>query len=223
MPYQLLKTLFLVLLSAPALADNPVDWKLLVPGDYHGEEAPQHPGKNWLALSEREGIWQLLPAAVTSTPINDGVLDLEGEKSGVRISAKPKDALVVLRIPGLRTGAVDTPALSFSSEAPLLITAVTPVHFLFGGAPFTLQVRNHKVYLQNSRNSTLLAEQYVGNADSDDAATLLWAGDLNRDGKPDLLVRAGTNNGTNTCLYLSDPSTPNQLVRKVACHQGVGC
>jgi predicted enzyme related to lactoylglutathione lyase len=61
------KNLLLVLLMffSPAQAQSSQEhWRLLISGDYHGDEAPTKPGIGWLALIPLGGVWRLEPALV---------------------------------------------------------------------------------------------------------------------------------------------------------------
>jgi hypothetical protein len=69
----------------------------------------------------------------------------------------------------------------------------------------------------------MLSSIVVGGAESDDSASLLWAGNLDGDGQLDLLVSyRGSNNG-GVCLFMSSKAPRAALVHRIACHGGVGC
>ena len=54
--------------------------------------------------------------------------------------------------------------------------------------------------------------------DSDrEEASLVWVGDLDKDGKIDLILESGTDKNATYCLYLSDAVRPGALVKKIGC------
>lgn len=84
------KNLLLVLLMffSPAQAQSSQEhWRLLISGDYHGDEAPTKPGIGWLALIPLGGVWRLEPALVRAKPVFDVVLDAKGQTTGIQITS----------------------------------------------------------------------------------------------------------------------------------------
>lgn len=199
-------------------------WQLLVPGEYHGDEAPAAPGMDWLALAVVDGVWRLVPAGVTAERVHDPVLDGQDDaKTGIRIASDRADALVLLRVAGVRSGKVDTPDMRFRGH-PRSLQAGRPISIGFGTAPYQLEVDETGVFLRKADARTRLEGIVVAaTPDDEDAAELVWAGDLDRDGGVDVLVRYRGANWEGMCLFLSGGSAPGTLVRRVACHQGVGC
>lgn len=54
--------------------------------------------------------------------------------------------------------------------------------------------------------------------------SLLWAGDLDGDGKLDLIMDTTDNyNVRNVTLFLSTKAKPGKLVEKVVSHESTGC
>lgn len=199
-------------------------WQLLVPGEYHGDEAPEAPGKDWLALAVVDGVWRLVPTGVTAERVHDPVLDAqETAKTGIRIASDRADALVLLRVPSVRPGKVDTPDMRFRGH-PRTLLAGRPISISLGAAPYQLEVDGTGVFLRKADARTRLEGIVVAaTADDEDAAELVWAGDLDRDGAVDVLVRYRGANWEGMCLFLSGGAAPGTLVRRAACHQGVGC
>jgi hypothetical protein len=64
----------------------------------------------------------------------------------------------------------------------------------------------------------------MGYVNGEGGPILLWAGDIDRDGKLDFLMDiAGHYNASEPALYLSSQASPGTLVKKVASRKGVGC
>ncbi len=64
-----------------------------------------------------------------------------------------------------------------------------------------------------------ITDTFPGGGGNTDFLGVVWAGDLDRDGRVDLLINdvdSGANSRYNWNLYLSTEASPDQLVRKVA-------
>lgn len=99
-----MRTLFcsLFLAASSVSAEPPVtDWRVLVPCEYLGDEAPARPGPGWLALVPVVGVWRLEPAIVRATRVHDTELDAEGDRTGIALTSRRSDTLVPLRFSAL--------------------------------------------------------------------------------------------------------------------------
>ncbi len=221
--------LALWLLSLAAAAEPPTTpsagWPLLIPGSYHAGEAPTRPGIGWLALTPVGGVWRLEPAIVRARVVHDAVLDAEDQGTGVEITANRPEAIALLRLPGLRAGKVDTPALRFKDEARPIAVGDPPLQIAFKGQAYRLVAEADRVLLQQGARSTPLGDLLPASPEREAATELLWAGDLDGDGGLDLLMRFSGANEGGVCLFLSSGAGDAQgaLLRLRACHRGVGC
>lgn len=225
-------TLYSVLLvaSGPGAGAAAEDWTILGARgfdgqalEYHDGEAPATPGEGWLALHLVEGEWRLTPAQVATQRVFDPVLDTEGEKTGLRIDATPEDATIVLRHPALSQGVVATPTMRFGIDAPVVAPGQPDVVIAFASKRYVLSARDGAAALSDGERSTMLTSVATGGADSDDRASVAWAGDLDRDGRLDLIIYQTRHNSGGYCLYLSSTATNGALVAEAGCHIGVGC
>jgi hypothetical protein len=198
------------------------EWEFLIPGDYHADEAPTNPGNHWLALAVINGSWHLVPDQVKAERIDDAVVDRQGEKTGIRINAEHAGVIALLRIPNLTPRKVDAVDLKFKDDGGRL-SLTAPLELSFRGEWYQLEAKRFGVYLRRGNLRTMLSDIFVGGPESDNAAWLLWAGDLDGDGALDLLVRYAGYNSGGVCLFLSASARPGVLVRHIACHGGIGC
>lgn len=202
---------------------TPAEWQFLIPNQYHGDEAPAEAGTGWLALISVGGIWRLEPTTVRSKRVFDAVLEAEGDKTGIEISSSYGEALALLRFPNMKPGKVDTPNMKFKESPRFLSATGSPLKIMFKGNEYVIETSSSGVYLRNGKQKTALSGLSPGSAESEDSSSLLWAGDLDGDGLLDLLFSySGYNNG-GACLYLSAGAGEGVLVKKAACHGGVGC
>lgn len=202
----------------------PAPWRFLMPNQYHSNEAPTEPGTGWLALVTAGGVWRLEPTEVRATRVVDPVVDgEEGQKTGIQISSDHETALTLLRIPGIKPGKVDPPDMKFKSNPREISIAGGPLKISFKGADYVIEPTKAGIFLKKGTRQMLLAELPQENSENTNAASLLWAGDLDGDGQIDLLFSYSGENKFGACLYLSAGASKDALVRQAACHGGVGC
>jgi hypothetical protein len=214
----------------------PERWSILVPGDHHSDEAPAAPGSGWLALAVVNGAWRLEPVRVKAERFRDVLEDAKGMKTGTRITESRGDALVLLRLPSLKPGRVETPNMQFLKNDRQVWSGhwqrvrendrrvwngVLPLKIPFKGEIYEIEVKEFEVYVHKNGTRTLLPD--LDAKEDTDTVTLIWAGDLDGDGKLDFLFRRNGPNSVGVCLFLSSDAPPGSLVRKVGCHDITGC
>ena len=211
-------------IAAAAAEPEPV-FTILRDGDqvvYHGGEAPLQPGPGWLALDVVGGLWHLRPASLRGEQAFNGIDDdIAGPHTGVRLHADPAAALVYLRLPGLVPGKVDTPDVRFKDH-PRQMDDSTALPLAFKGRTWRLDVRQHQLFLSEGPTSMSFG-QVASPDDLDDTLTLLWAGDLDRDGRLDFIFEANGSNSGEICVWLSGLAKPGESVGRAACWRTIGC
>jgi hypothetical protein len=210
-----------VLMGCAHAQQRDEEWRFLMPGEYHGVDAPGNPGDGWLALAPMDGLWHLVPTEVVAELIHDPVSDSEGQKTGIQISTQQPNAFAFFRMPGLRAGKIDTPNMRFHGN-PRDITPSKGVIIPFKGVAHQVVVVVDEVVLVRGFKRSKLAELRV-TPHLEDTANLLWAGDLDGDGRLDLLVGYGGSNKSGACLFLSSFAQNGALLGEANCHGGVGC
>ena len=209
--------------AARAAEADPV-FTVLRDGDqvvYHAGEAPLQPGPGWLALDVAGGLSHLRPATLRGEQAFNGIDDdVAGPHTGVRLHAEPAAALVYLRLPGLVAGKVDTPDLRFKDH-PRRMDDDTSLPLAFKGRTWRLDVRRHELFL--AEGATSMSFGQVVSPDGTDTLTLLWAGDLDRDGRLDFIFEADGNNSGEICVWLSGLAKPGEPVGRAACWRTIGC
>jgi len=186
---------------------------------YRKGELPQSLGSGWLALVPRDGVWRLEPARFVSTPFS-GPHDPQGLDDSTSLGVTPDDALALFDLPELAPGKVDTPDMRFKSR-PRAFDATTVLPLPCNGRDWSLRVRDDRLLLSDGVTSTDVGEV------SDDApehrTDLLWAGDLDHDGRLDLVLLRSGIDGSMLCVWLSRRAAQGQLVGKAACLDQAGC
>ena len=147
-----------------------------------------------------------------------------GQPTGILISSTHDGALALQKIPGLKPGKVDTPDMKFKNNPREMSLSGGSLKRSFKGVEHVIEPTKAGVFLrQGARRTRLPGLWPAGNSENDDSASLLWAGDLDGDGRIDLLFAYSGYNRAGACLYLSARAGPGELVVQAACHGGVGC
>lgn len=198
-------------------------------GQFHGDEVPRQLGSGWLALRFEAGVWKLVPTRVSTRAVNDAVMDGPGQATGRVIVAKP-DGHLLLRHPSLKPGVVRHALWGGLAEAQegsiMAIRSDRSIDMLFAGKHYSLGVQGQakavdqyqSLNLRSSRHNVIVTQPFVLSENS----SLLWVGDLDRDGHLDLVVDVSNHyNKSEVCLFLSRGSA-NRLTR-VDCFTVTGC
>lgn len=204
--------------------------RLLATGEFHGEEVTAKSGERWLGLFPNGGGTELRPATLKVEAVHDLVIDEEHEKTGKKVSVgQAQEPLLLLKGAGAwPRGRVAT----VSMERRRLGNAAD-LNFALGGKSYRLRVvsddptpsellkRNSRLLLTFEGTSQVLStvqEPLEG------GWSLLWAGDLDGDGRLDLYMDLSRqDNVSRRTLFLSTRARKGRLVREVAEFVTSGC
>lgn len=199
--------------------------ELLTPGVFHGNEIGAESGEvRWIVV--RAGNqFVLKQKKVLIVSEFDPILDAEARKpTETRVSAAKGEAVFMLKeVDGLREGVVETlPFRHPSGDGNLYVSSEQPLQ---------LQLANGKKYEIRLPNEGTLAvvsgeraREFVSLSQSPSVACLIWAGDLDRDGKLDMVLSLGPDiNVELIALFLSSGATPGLLLSEVAVLSTTGC
>lgn len=213
---------------------------LLLPGDYHGDEIAAEDGTTWFALVQDDhGGARLEPRRVSIESVNDPVLDAEDGATGKRVGAGQDDVLFYVRdLPGVASGPVAT---AYAGRGdPLSLAGLDRGFLLFDRDAGRLRLDCSGV--NDARDCVLVLshdgrQQALGHWSADAAAGdsqimlgsdawphLRWAGDIDRDGRLDLLIDMTDHyNVSAPTLFLSTQAKDGELVGAAAELRSVGC
>lgn len=206
------RALLCLLVASPALAGPPA---LLTLGVHHGDEVKK-PGQGWLGLYAK----RLAPVTVTLTRVHDPIVDEEkpdAVKTGVEVAVAGAEQplLLVKGLPAREVAPlplVGLPALG--GDAPVQLGDATLTSTPHGKTGRQLVL---------ARGGVAQVLYQFDDGDTDGWA-LRWAGDLDGDGKLDLLLTADHHYSVSTLrLFLSSRAKKGQLVREVATFRTTGC
>ncbi|HEY9194127.1 MAG TPA: hypothetical protein VIO81_14755 [Methyloversatilis sp.] len=219
-------------------ADRPGTGTLhvLLSGDFHGDEVAHGSGPGWFALVLKSGTARLEPVALKVSRVFDAVLDEEGKPpyTGKRVASLPAvEALALLRGAGLKPGPLDSATLTGTRQG------LAAKSFSLGARRYTLDVAADcgkragtcRWTLSDGALRQTLAELEVtrtadGRLETDSASTgLIWAGDLDGDGRLDLILDVSNHDNAvaQVRVFLSSRAAPGRLVGEAASFGAVGC
>jgi len=193
---------FSALLGASAAIAHDIEnqFSILIPGNFQDVDLDDFdfPPKGWLALIAKDGHWELTPTTVN---IDNQV-----------VTSKETKALALLHSRSLVAGKVETPNIKFLGERKRIsIDSPSSFNISYSGTNYRVSIdKSGTVALQNSEVTTVLDSNR-------EEASLVWAGDLDKDGKLDLILESGTDKNATYCLYLSGAVGPRALVKKIGC------
>lgn len=198
--------------------------------EYHGDEVKIKPGQTWLGLYLIGGKYELKPTKVSVTMVKDQLFDEEpGQKTAKKISVPGKEKPIYLigGVSGLKPGVV-APGIPLKKE---FLDVGQKLNLKVGTNQSTLVIagtkkdetrKNYSITLESGGIKQLIMKAPLIGEDT--TPKLLWCGDLDGDGKIDLIMDTTDNyNVSNTVLLLSGKAKPGKLVEQVAVQHSTGC
>lgn len=227
-------------------------WALLVaggfaiqpPGQFHGDEPVARDGERWLALRVDGDAAALVATTLEVRAVRDELLDESDQRSGLEVSSQDDDKVIAyLRGSGLKAGVIESATVGSMNPD----VAGLPYEITFRAQRYRLASECDKaprdakaeqrqfdcriVLHADGRTQTLseLTGYYEYQAatmslSDEGGAVLLFAGDLDQDGKLDLVFDTTDHyNVSRPTLFLSSQAGPGELLREAARYQSVGC
>lgn len=216
------------------------------PGQFHGNEPVARDGERWLALRVEGGDAELVATTLRVRAAFDDLLDASGQQTTREVVSGLDDDNVIafLRGDSLRPGAIERAVVASS---PSTSTTLPVYELTFRGQHHRIEARcdpeafEHvgaqahfacRIVLDDGARTQTLAEMSgyheVGATTmslGDDASPrLLFAGDIDRDGKLDLIFDISDHyNVMRPTLLLSSQAARDALLRVAARYRSVGC
>ncbi|MBO9204004.1 MULTISPECIES: hypothetical protein [Niastella] len=210
---------------------------ILTTGQFHEDEVSREDLKRtWFGIFRNNGGYYLDSATIRTKRVEDPVLDENGSKTGWEINTTNADTsiLLIAGIDGLSKKAIVPAQLSKNQLLP-----GEKVSFTYNGIVYTLfatggmkktspkseaYVINYELFLKATINGVERRQLLMSAAALDDAmAEILFAGDIDGDTIPDLIINTSYHyNAEVPTLYLSKPAGA-QLLKVMGLHVSVGC
>jgi hypothetical protein len=211
---------------------EPPALSLLRTGSFHGGEVRARSGERWIGLfPSGEGFaWRLV--TLITRRVEDPLVDIDGAKSGIEVAVK--QGVPVLLLKGLDGIATKKPRVALYSQEGITMPEGEPLELtLAGDANYKLRIVNRRLsddsplspsrlLLESADRSQTLYEWPSGFLDQH--CELIWAGDLDGDGKLDLFMTLSDHYNVNEyTLFLSSKRSKGNLVQRVAAFTITGC
>ncbi|HEM7874866.1 TPA: hypothetical protein U2L31_001217 [Burkholderia contaminans] len=166
-------------------------------------------GDGWLALAPDGHRWKLAPARIRLEPV-------QPDGSVVDVTSDVKNAVALLRCKSLGPGRVDAANLAFPNDGRVIEPGVEPLRFGFHGRRYALRYTASGAVIAEGGGKQSVLHDFGGDMPPF-RATLIWAGDLDRDGRLDFLMEFGSEIGNNFCLFRSGNAKENEQVGPASC------
>lgn len=219
--------------------DTPI--KLLLEGSFHKREVWKGAEKNkWFGLFYENKKYILKPTSFQVIPTFDPVADATHSEKGKKVISgreivgeTPNTLFFISGLSGIKEGIVDT-----ASFNKVVLPVNKSLSYTLNKKEYTIQAFGDSVKLPskeyayqsygwkvsgNKKGQRI--EQTLAEDDffEDSIYVLLWAGDLDRDGIPDLLLDLSNHyNISRVALFLSSEAEAGKLYKKVAVFETSG-
>jgi hypothetical protein len=199
----------------PAAADN-----LVWTGRFRSDQIPFKHGESWLGLFREGSKYSIRRTKLTVSKVKEpGSVDIE-----VGTERSARSLFLVRNMPFIKEREVTTVWDEETTEQASMPLSDKPRTFVLAGKTYTLTVegtkegrlaKGSKLVIDSGKDRQVL--RTLDNDCSDCAWTVIWAGDLDLDGKLDLFMDlADQPETTEKVLFVSSQSIGGKLVKHVA-------
>lgn len=209
-------------------ADSVVNTIMRV-GTFHQGEVPSVAGKNWFGLYVNGDQAELKATTPRIKTVFDGINDEESNKasySGKEVSLKGPAPLLLMRRAGLEAGALKQASMLNKDDGQTIQFENTTylVQYKCGAKNKESGAKSCKVHLVGNGRSQFLGDaNLIDDSEFSETIRVLWAGDIDRDGKIDFIIENSRYNNSDTILMLSSGAKEKQHVVEVARLSTQGC
>lgn len=204
---------------------------------YSRDDLDVRSGETWLGLYASKGQLQLASTKVTRSPLNGYIGPGDQPYDWLKYERKGELLFLVKGVPQLKPGKVTTLFSSESSDKRVSLEGGYKRTFRLGDNTYELRVTtglqhdggkvNVLILESGGKTQVVKFNHYYKDHNTlyNIIGDLIWAGDMDGDGKLDLYFSdyGFEKGGFGSCLYLSGPASNGQLVQYVAGFGSAGC
>ena len=206
------------------------DIQLLMAGHFHGKVVSAQSGEIWYGLYNEGETYRLVRTTIKVEAVHDAEIDeQEGEKTGKRVSAEHEGrAIFMVRgIDGIEEREVRTlfngKKFFFPGEIKYFGQGWNRIYVIaFGDVqkpepPYAPGFHNYSIQLLDGARDYYPIYQYSVLPTEEEIPNLIWAGDIDNDGKIDMFWNMATHYLVfKYTLYLSSLALKGELLHKSA-------
>ncbi|OMG71727.1 hypothetical protein [Burkholderia ubonensis] len=177
-------------------------------------DARDYPQDGWLGLAPNRNSWALSPAHIRFEPMqwNDEVVDVTSDLG---------KAIALFHCKPLKGGKVEAANMAFSNQERAIEPHAKPLRIGFRGRQYDLRyTASGSVTAEGDGKRSFLHD--FGGSIPPFRASLIWAGDIDRDGRLDFLMEFESDIGANFCLFTSGRARERELVGRAGCMEVSG-
>jgi hypothetical protein len=211
---------------------------ILTTGTFHEDEVgKEDAGRNWYGLFLNSDGYYIDSTSITTRRVQDPI-DEDGQITGWEVKTTNKDTslLLIAGVNGLEKRQIKKIALGKNEILP-----GESVTYSYNGITYILyatgnkqkerpdsdyyMVSNYRLFIRAIINGSERTSMLVSSRAFDDAMVeLLFAGDIDGDNIPDLIINTSYHyNATVPTLYLSKPAGDKEILKPMGWHVSVGC
>lgn len=239
------------LVFIPAISDS-FSKNVLIESNYHGDEVWNGATKQkWYGLFQDKKGYYIAKTKLIQRIVDDLIVDKEGETTGKEISTSNTDtSMVLLSKIALKEGRIEEAKIDWAKHkeiqkiepewikkgtfTPFILSVSDKLAFSFKNKPYLLTAK-HKVTNKDTSGYELNLSVGEGSAKQEQLIisyprveypemTINWLGDIDSDGKLDLVLTDGTRENTSIVLvFLSSQAKQGELVHYFGAIVEVGC
>ena len=193
---------------------GPGEYRMILPTVVYDESI--NPEDEWLGLFDYI-TFRLQPVELQLIPEGATIDDTEMSE-GLAVELPGETYLPLILLSSSSAVFSEGPVLSVIDDYMHLLPNLSVVFNERELEEVRLFTTGDGLFLSNEHVEQYITETYPGKEHSETYIGIVWAGDLDRDGKLDLLLNdvRGEHLRYSWDLYLSGEASPEQLVRKVA-------
>ncbi len=203
--------------------------KILTTSQFHADEVwPEAVNQSWIGLFKSDSTSFLKVVHPKFERVKDAILDEGDEVTGWEITTEIEDKCILL-ITGLNLTEGEIPTIDLHSSMPLPSDTIN-LNLEESSTRLVVSGLNHEGFLANYKMKLLEPKEnkeqiIVAKSNFDDQMiNILWAGDIDGDGKVDLIIDTARHyNVMAPSLFLSSQADEKSIVKCVAIHRTLGC